>query len=61
MVDEHVLGNDVHHGHAGIQTGVGVLEDDLHIPALVAHLTDGVLGDVLPLKVDLPVGGLNEL
>ena len=37
-VDLHGFPNDLPHRHAGVQGGVGVLEDHLHIPAEVLQL-----------------------
>ena len=46
LVDLQRLGDDIADGHAGVQRGIGVLEDDLHLPAQVLELGRGHLGDV---------------
>ena len=46
------------HGHAGIQAGVGVLEDHLHILADLLELLALALGDILSVKNNPSGGGL---
>ena len=48
------------HGHAGIQGGVGVLKDELHVPALLPHSLPVQRTQVLTIEKDLPGGGLDE-
>ena len=40
------------HRHAGRESAIGVLEDDLHIGAQAAEPALGQVGDVLPLEHD---------
>src|SRR5215217_800712 len=44
------LGDDVAHRHAGIQTRVGVLEDDLYVPAHAEHTLAVVTEYVLAVE-----------
>ena len=58
MVGDEGLGDDVPHRHAGVEGGVGVLEDHLHLAANGLQLTGGQLGDVLAVQNDLARGGV---
>ena len=44
------LGQDLAHGHARIERGVGILEDDLHVPAQPAQRILAEVGDFLALE-----------
>ena len=55
-VDEQRFGDDVADGHARIERGVGVLKDDLHLLAELAHLLAPEFVDALPLEEDLALG-----
>ena len=59
-MDDHVLGNDLDDGLAGVNAGVGVLEDDLQILAQGTELPLADLGDILALVDDLSGGGLHQ-
>ena len=59
-VDEHELGDDLQHGLAGVEAGVGILEDDLEILAQLPHLPAAHLHDVPAVVEDLAGGGLDE-
>jgi hypothetical protein len=52
-VDLQRLGDDVAHRHAGVQARIGVLEDDLHVPAHDKHLLAVVAEYVLAIDEDL--------
>src|SRR5215204_1960600 len=54
------LGDDVAHRHAGIQASVGVLEDDLHVPAHVEHAFAVVTQYVLALEDHLALRRLQQ-
>ena len=54
------LGDDVAHRHAGVEGGVGVLEDDLHLLAQGVELLRGDVGNVLTVEIDLAVGGVQK-
>ena len=58
MVGQQGLGDDVPDGHPGIEGGVGVLEDHLHLAAPGLELLLGHAGDVLAVQHDLPGGGV---
>ena len=58
--DDHGLGDDLRHRQPGVDAGIGVLEDDLHLGAVGPHLLFAAFGDVLPLEEDLPGRGLDE-
>ena len=60
VVDDDGLADDAPHGHARVQGGVGVLEDDLHAAAHAADVAAPHLGEVLPLEDDVAGGGLVE-
>ena len=55
------LREDVTHGGAGGQGGVGILENDLHLGAQRAHLSLGVVGNILTVVDDLAAAGGVEL
>ena len=60
LLDKQGGGDGLADGHAGVEGGEGVLEDDLHLPAQALHLL-GVHGQhVLALEEDLAAGGLVE-
>ncbi len=46
VVGQQPLADDLTHRHAGVKGGVGVLEDDLHVPAEMAHLVVAEAGQV---------------
>ncbi len=50
LVHPQRLGQDFADGHARIERGVGVLEDDLHVPAQPAQLVLVEVGDLLALE-----------
>ena len=50
------LTDDLAHGHTGLQRGEGVLEDDLHLGAHVAHLLGVEVIDLLAVEQHLAVG-----
>ena len=59
--------NNGSHGHAGVKAGVGVLEDQLHLPAEGEHL-GLVQGNALlaveqglAVVIDLAAGGLEQI
>jgi hypothetical protein len=60
LVDDQRLSDDRAHGHARVEGGVGILEDDLHVAAKVAEraLVEG--GDVLAFEDDLARCRLDE-
>src|SRR5438876_371501 len=60
LVDDQRLSDDRAHGHARVEGGVGILEDDLHVAAKVPQraLVEG--GDVLAFEVDLARRRLDE-
>jgi hypothetical protein len=60
-VDPQRLGDDVAHGHARVERGVRVLEDDLHLPPDLTHLAAAEPRDVAPVEDDLPGGRLDQL
>ena len=55
------LGKDVSNRGSGRQRGIGILENDLHIGAEMAHLRIVILGDVLSVEDDLSAAGGMEL
>ena len=55
------LTHDVAHGHTGIQRRVGVLEDHLHLTALMAQFFTLHGGEVLVLEEDVAGRGVIEL
>jgi hypothetical protein len=64
-MDEEGFGEDLADGHAGVEGGVGVLEDDGHVAAEAAEMrggdgeeVDG--GAVWRVEEDLAAGGLDE-
>ena len=64
-VDGHGLREHVSHGHARVERGVGVLEDDLHPAAQLAERERVRLAHVDPVEADLafdhePVAGLDQ-
>src|SRR5690606_946598 len=60
VVDGHGLTDDVAYRHAWVEAGEGVLEDYLHLPAVLAHggLVD--LDDVDAVELDLTGGRLDQ-
>ena len=50
------LADDLAHGHTGLQGGEGVLEDDLHLGAHVAHLLGVEVIDLLAVEQHLAAG-----
>ena len=48
------------HGVAGIQGGIGILENDLHPFPNLPKLPSLQIGDILPVQQDLSVGGVVE-
>src|SRR5215203_1841489 len=54
------LGDDVAHRHAGVQARVGVLEDDLHVPAHAEHPLSVVTKYVLAVEDHLTLGGFEK-
>ena len=50
------LADDLAHGHTGLQRGEGVLEDDLHLGAHVAHLLGVKVIDLLAVEQHLAAG-----
>src|SRR5215204_5961210 len=54
------LGDDVAHGHAGVEARVRVLEDYLHVPAHAEHALAVVGQDVLAVEYDLALCRLQE-
>ena len=60
VVDIDVLPDDVLDGHAGVEGGEGVLEDQLHLPAGLVELRPGQGGKILPVQEDLPGRGLDQ-
>ena len=59
-VDAHRLGQNLPHGKARIQAGVGVLKNDLDAAAVNAHLRGAQLRQVLALKQDTALGRIGE-
>ena len=59
-VDEHALGEDVEDGVAGVEGGVGVLEDDLEVAAVLEEVFALELEDVAPHEADGAAVGLFE-
>ena len=60
LVDDHVLGNDLNDGLAGIKTCVRVLEDNLQFLTHFLHLPGIVLGNIIAIIQDLSGSGLNQ-
>ena len=56
MVNVDALGNDIRHGHPGIQRRIRILEDDLRLLLKVVFLAAGHLMDVLAPIEHLAVG-----
>ena len=54
------LGQDLAHGHARIERGVGVLEDDLHVPAQPAQRVLVEVGDLLALEAHRARGRVHQ-
>ena len=61
VVDVHALADDIAHGHAGVQGGVGVLEDHLGFPGKGLLFGPVELGDVAAVEQDGAGGRLVEL
>ena len=60
LLDNEGGGNRFADGHAGVEGGKGVLEDDLHLPAQLLHLL-GAQGQHVPaLEEHLAAGGFVE-
>ena len=59
-MDSQPLADDFAHPHARVERGVGVLEDDLHAAAHVAHLGIAEGEDVPPLEFDAAAGRLDQ-
>src|SRR5205085_513881 len=59
-VDLERLADDVAHRHPGVQRRVGILEDDLHLPPVLAHLAPLEASDVASVEDDRPRRGLDE-
>src|SRR5690606_33765836 len=53
VVDGHGFADDVADGHPGVEAREGVLEDYLHLPAVLAHGRLVELGDVDAVEQDL--------
>ena len=60
VVDLQWLPDDVTHGHARVQRRVGILEDDLHVPAQPAQLLFGEFEDVPAFEERLTTGRLHQ-
>ena len=60
LVGSDRLTDDLADSLAGIQRGIGILEDQLHILAQCPQLAGTELADVLPLKDDLAAGGFDQ-
>src|SRR5882724_5171361 len=56
----HRLGEHLADGHARVERGVGVLEDDLHVAPARAHLPVAQREDVLALELHRAAGGLDQ-
>ena len=56
VVDIQALGNDLRHGHAGVQGAVGVLKDHLHVLFEGVAVLPGDSVDVLAPVEDLTIG-----
>ena len=54
------LGQDLAHRHARVERGIGVLEDDLHVPAQAAQRVLAEVGDLLALEADRARGRLHQ-
>ena len=52
---------DAGHGHARVEAGIGILEDDLHAPPEGRHGAAGMPGDVLAAEADGAGGGVHQL
>ncbi len=61
LIDPHGFADDIRHPHSGIDGGVGVLEDDLHLPAQLLELLLGGLGNILPVIEDRPIRPLQQV
>jgi hypothetical protein len=57
-VNEDWLGDDAPYGHSGVQGGIGVLEDHLHMAAHPPELAGAQLRQVLVVDHDGAVGRL---
>ena len=65
LLDEDMIGldglaDDLAHRLPGVQRGVGVLKNELHVLTHTAHLAQTQLPDVLALEEYLPGGGFDE-
>ena len=60
-VDAERLADDVADRHARVERRVRVLEDDLHLPAHLAHLAPTEVRDVAPVEDDLARRRLDQL
>ena len=54
------FGDGLANREAGVQAGVGVLKNDLHLPAQQCHSPAVQMGNVLLIIEDLPTTGLDE-
>jgi hypothetical protein len=59
-VDEQRLGDDCEHRHARVESGVGILEDGLHLAADPAELMRGGADDVGAINADGAARGLDQ-
>ncbi len=59
LVDDHGLRDDLADRHSGVQGGIGVLEDDLHLLAQLLHLPGLYLMMSSPVVENLARGGLD--
>ena len=61
VVVQQLLAQHLAHGHAGVERGVGILEDHLDVFAAVAQLMLGKLGEVNARKDDLAARGVVQV
>ena len=59
-VDQEALGDDVADGHARVQRGVGILEDDLHLAAQGLEFGGAQVEDILPVEEDRACRGRDQ-
>ncbi len=63
-MDQQRLPDNVPHGHPGVEGGIGVLEDDLHLTAKLLQLPSPQGGHIdliaVPLEEDLAPSWLNQ-
>ena len=60
LVHAQRLGQDLAHGHSRIERGVGILKNDLHVPAQTAHLVLVEVCDLLALEAHRAPGGIHQ-